>query len=472
MKKKHQKNAHFLRRITTIFTVITLLFCAAGCSKKTPREALEEAYEKTFVTDNPTESLFGLSDINTYINDSKAYSTGFSFRIQELSGEGMDSYAGFLSGLGISADASYDLLNRKTSTAMDITYGGTTYFTLGGQLQGSKVHLTAPQLLDGSLSLDLSTMKEDLTSDSMLGKLLRENGISLPENLTEELLKSLTAPATLNDMVALTEACKNLDDAIVVEKLDKKSVAFSSDVTYKTAYSVTIPKDAYMAVMNAALDASMDYSSALSDSLTETATADAAAELEETKASLQEIADTIGDLVIHVAVTKDGYITFAETNITDEEDTYLLTAAFTGETAPLTDVEVLFRGIVDGEALEAVYEETFDTETNEIEFAFTATEEDTTLLTLSGEGTFTDVEKGKKYTLDFDYLELETEEFSVSLAGDYYVDTTACNITAPSGTEYNILRMTDMEFTQLLLEVYANLQADPVLSSVLSMFGL
>jgi len=472
MNQKHRKNMHHMRRFATIFAILTLIFCVAGCSKKTPREALEGAYEKTFIDNNPTESFLGLSDINTHLSDNKAYSAGFSLRIQELSGEGLDSYAGMLSGLGLSVDSASDLLNRKSATSMDITYGGTTYLTLGGQLQGSKIHITAPQLLNGSLSVDLSTMKEDLASDSMIGKTFQQYGISLPENFTEELLQSLTAPSTLHDMVALTAACDDLDNSILVEKLDKKSVSFSSDIAYKTAYSVTIPKDAYMTVMNAALDASMEYSSNLSESLTGTANNDADAKLQEAKVKLQEIADTIGDLNFTVAVTKAGYISYAETKITDAENSYSFKASFTGEAAPLADVDVFFQATVKGKTLEATYEESFDTETNEIEFAFTAKENDTTLLTVSGEGAFTDVEKSKKYVMDLDYLEIETKKFSLSFAGDYYVDTTKCDISAPTGTEYNLLRMSDQDFLSLALEVYSNLQKDPLLSNVLNLLGL
>ena len=467
MNRKHNQKTRLLRRFITIFAVFTLLFCYAGCSKKTPREALEDAYKKTFVTGNPTEKLLGMSEINAHVNENKAHSTGFSLRIQEISGEGMEQYSGLLSGLGLSVDSASDLLNRKGSTYVDITYGGTPYLTLGTQIQGSKVHVTAPQLLDGSLSVDLSTLEEDLASDSMLGKALRESGISLPENFTEDLLNSLTSPSSLNTLVKITAACNDLDKAITVEKLNKKAVAFPSEIAFKNAYCVTIPKYAYVAFINAVLDISTEHSVALSDSVLGDESSQVDTDLLNTKLQIQQIADAVGDIKLNVAVTKKGYISYAETKINAANDSYTLTASFTGKTAPLTDVKITFNGTANGETLNAVYEETFDQENNEVEFTFTAKEEDTTLLTVSGESTFTDTEKGKKYGMDFDYLEIETEDFSLSLAGDYYVDTTACEITAPTGTEYNLLRMSDSEFTALLLEVLTNLQEDPLLSQLL-----
>ena len=72
--------------------------------------------------------------------------------------------------------------------------------------------------------------------------------------------------------------------------------------------------------------------------------------------------------------------------------------------------------------------------------------------------------------MDFDYLELKYgDDLSLSLAGDYYIDTTVCNIPTPAPSEYNLLRMSQADFTALLLEVAANLKEDPLLSNV---FGL
>ena len=183
MNQTHSRKPRKAYRLITILTVFTLLFCLMGCSKKTPREALEEAYEKTFTENNPTENLLGLSELNTKLNENKAHSTGFSFTIQELSYEELGEYAALLSGLGISVDSASDLLNRKGTATADITYGGTTYLTLTGQLQGSEIFLTSPQFLDNNLSIDLSTLKEDLNSDSLVAQLFRAYGITLLKRL-------------------------------------------------------------------------------------------------------------------------------------------------------------------------------------------------------------------------------------------------------------------------------------------------
>lgn len=461
-----------LRTFITVSALFTMLFCLAGCSKKTPREALDEAYQKTFVEENPTEALLGLTELTTKLNENKAHSTGYSFTIQKISGKDLGSYAGYLSGLGLSVDSASDLLNRKSIATMDITYGGTTYLTLGGQIQGSQLFLTVPQLLDSSLTVDFSTMKEDLNSDSMVGQLLRTNGVSLPDDFFANLSQALTATASPENTESLLTAWEDLDAAILVEKLDKKEISLPDNVTAKTVYNVTVPKHAYVAFVNAYLD----YSDRSSASLTEAFGMDEetaqqnSADLSDAKLKVQEIADSIGDIVITVAVTKDGYINYMAGTITAGEDTATFTASFTGANAPLEVCKVVVDATIDKKAYHFDLVQEFDTEDSEIDLFARTSVDNTTLFSFDCVGTFDDVEKGQKFTLDLDYLELEYgTDLSVSLAGDYYVDTTVCEIPAPTPSERNLLRMSQEDYTELLIEVYTNLKEDPLLSNI---FGL
>ncbi len=464
---KHVRT-HTWRTIITVSALLTTVFCLAGCSKKTPREDLEKAYQKTFVDENPTESVLGLNELTSKLNENKAHSTGYSFTIQEVSGKDMNQYAGFLSGLGLSVDSASDLLNRKSIATMDITYGGTTYLTLGGQIQGSELFLTVPQLLDGSVTVDFSTIKEDLNSDSMIGQLFQANNLTLPENLFEQLPQTLTAaPVDSEDLVA---AWEELDAAILVEKLDKKEFSLPENVTAKHVYNVTIPKQAYVDFMNAFLDYCEQTSAALTNTLGAEDTNEPSVDFAEGKEEFRKLADSVGDVLVTVAVTKNGYINYMVSTVTAGEKTATFTVSLTGAKTPLEAFMFVADATLNGKAYHFDLTQEFDSTDNEIDITAKASEDNTRLFSFDCIGTFDDIKKGEKLALDLDYLELEYgTDLSLSLAGDYYVDTTVCNITAPVPSDYNLLRMSQAEFTALLLEVAANLKDDPLLSGI---FGL
>ncbi len=457
-------------RLIAVFTILTLLFGCMGCSKKTPREALEEAYEKTFVTNNPSESILGLTEINSHINDNKAYSTGLSVTLQELSGKDISEYAGVLSGLGFRIDSASDLLNRKSAGTLDITYGGTKYLSLGGQLQGSKVYLTAPQLIDGSLTADFSTLKDDLSSDSMIGQMFTMYGVELPKDLFSELMQSFTSPASLVDLGNVMSSYEDLCDAILVEEADKKSVSFSSDVSYKTAYKVTVPKHAYSTLITSLLQYANDASTGLTDATGDSEQAEL--DMLNVKLTIQQLADMIGDIVVYVGVTKDNYICCAESSIKTGAESLVLTATFTGKDTPLNDTDVVFSLNAQGQTAEIIFAQDY-TDSNEVSFDFSIKANGVTELKLSGEGEYKDVVKGQKYTFDYDHIDLNiSDELSVSLSGDVYVDITKCDIPAPSSTERNIFRMSEDDFISLGEEIMTNLQEDPLLSKVMDAFDL
>lgn len=463
-KNKKQTTRH-IHKILSCVTLLALLFCAAGCSKKTPKEALEEAYEKTFVTGSPIELLLGLTELNTQLEEHGAHSRGFSLSLQELSGEGFDESAGLLSGLGITVDTASDLRNRRGSATMDITYGGTTYLTVDGHLNGSKLHLAVPRLLEGNLFIDLSTLEEDLASDSMIARTLAQSGITLPENFSAGLLDPSSptlAPAQLD---ALLSAREDLEDAILVEKVKKNSVSLPSGVSAKKIYAVTVPADAYGDFLNTAMESVTDYTDSLANALGGTVSEDLNSE--EFRSLVDTLTDSVGDILLHVAVNKKGYITYVESVVESETDQITLTATFTGDKNPPTNAEVILEADIDGELMALTYEQSFDTVTNLLTFSTALDYEGETLLDISGEGEFTDIEKGKKYTFDLNYLEFDLAGmFYVSLSGNYYVDTTTCTVTTPSGPEYGLLTMDQKEFLGLVLEIAGNIQNDPLLSEL------
>lgn len=471
---KPENRTKMKRYFITMLALFTLIFCSAGCggcSKKDPREAVEDAYTKTFTDNNPLETIIGLSDISKARKDG-AYSSGLTFTLQDISGEGLEALAAF-SGLGISVDSASDLANRKASASIDVNYGGSTYITLGGQIQGSKIFLTVPQLLDGSISLDLSTIKEDLESDSIFAQSFRESGLTLPEDFSADMFSSLSSLSALEGIGDLSSALDDFSDSILVEAADK-SVSAPDEVKAKSLYTVTIPADAYndlaKSFFKLVFDYMTEYTNALAEALDGTSSV---TDLDELNASLDEVAEAIGDLVLTVAVNGDGYITYVATEVKNDTECFTLTAKFLGKENPLHNTEIEFNGDVDGETFSFTYEDSFDTDTNAISLESELKADNETLLKVAFEGALTDVEKGKKYTMDMDYFEFEVPgALSVSFGGSYYIDTTECDITAPTGTEYGLLTMTQDDLTALVMEVLTNMQSDPLLSELLNYIDL
>ena len=459
-----------LRTFLTVFALCTMLLSLTGCSKKDPRENLDAAYQKTFVDDNPLESVLGLTELTGKLNENTAHSAGSTFTIQEISGKGLEQYAGFLSGLGFSVDSASDLLNRKSVATMDITYGGSTVLTLGGQIQGSELFFTVPQLLDSSVTVDLSTMQEDLNSDSMVAQLLKAYEISLPDDLFTELTRALTA--THKNTEELLAAWEELDAALVVEKLGKKEISLPETVTAKHVYKVTVPKQAYVTFMDAYFDYSVQSSTLFTTSFASEEESNTSSDLTKAKEEFRRLADSIGDIVITVAVTKDGYINYMTSTVTAGEDTATFTASFTGANTPLEAYELILDATKGGKAYHFDLVQEYNSTDNEIDITVKASEDNTRLFFFDCVGTFDGIEKGQKFTLDLDYLELEYgTDFSLSLAGDCYIDTTVCSITPPATSGRNLLRMNEEEFNALLQEIEANVEENFLLSTVFRMLN-
>lgn len=474
MNKNRNKSCK-TRHLITVLAVLLLLFGCMGCSKKTPRETLEEAFEKTFVTENPTESIFGMSDISAHLSGNKVYSTGystgFSVTLQELSGEELSEYSAALSGLGLRIDTATEPLNRKGVGTLDISYGGTKYLSLGGQLEGSKIYLTAPQLLDGSLSVDLSTLKDDLSSDSMFGQMLSMYNIEIPEDLSSQLMESIASPTSLVNLGSLVSSYTDLCNSIQVETADKKSVNFSSGVSYKNAYKVTVPKHAYTTFINSLLQYASDSSSGLTDS--SDGSDQGQLDMLNLKLSIQEMADSVGDIIVYVGTSKDNYICCAESNISMGSDSIRFQAALTGKDNPLNDAKVTLSAKAFGQNADFTLSQLFNTETKNLSFDFAAKLNGVTELQLSGVGTFKDVVKGRKFTFDYDHIDVNLKDaLTLSLSGDVYIDITKSDIPEAPSEELNIFRMSEDEYTALIDEIYTNLQEDPLLSTLLGAVDL
>lgn len=464
--------------LVSFIAVLALLSGCVGCKKETPREAVDKAFEKTFSASSPLENLLGISEIQKAIADKTPYSSGATLTLQNLSGDMFGEYASLLSGIGFSVDSATNVAKEQLKSVIGISYGNNTYLTVNAFADASKLYLTAPQLLSGSLSLDLATLKEDLASDSFLGKTisaeLASSGIEIPEDLNASIWNFFKTETSLN--TSLPESITNAYDAmmkqIVTEEVKKDDVTLPSEVSAKKVYNMTISKDSYRDLVSATVQYFFDsFLDALSTESVNIADIDMPS-AEEITAFVEELVNTLGDIVLTVAVNKDGYVCYLGSELNIQGITVTFSSTLSGEKSPMEDVQAKLSANIMGQRISLSASQKLDIENQSIAYNGKLTAGDFTA-EFSAEGSYRNVEKGKKYHFDLDFFELNCPEIlSFTLSGSSYTDVTACDIELPTGTEYELLKMSENAFSGLITEIVTKLQSDPLLSGLLEGLGL
>lgn len=460
--------------LVSFIAVLALLSGCVGCKKETPREAVDKAFEKTFSASSPLENLLGISEIQKAIADKTPYSSGATLTLQNLSGDMFGEYASLLSGIGFSVDSATNVAKEQLKSVIGISYGNNTYLTVNAFADASKLYLTAPQLLSGSLSLDLATLKEDLASDSFLGKTisaeLASSGIEIPEDLNASIWNFFKTETSLN--TSLPESITNAYDAmmkqIVTEEVKKDDVTLPSEVSAKKVYNMTVSKDSYRDLVSATVQYILDMVDAESANIgtIEMPTA------EEITALVEEIVNALGDIVLTVAVNKDGYVCYLGSELNIQGITITFSSTLSGEKSPMEDVQAKLSANIMGQRISLSASQKLDIENQSIAYNGKLTAGDFTA-EFSTEGSYRNVEKGKKYHFDLDFFELNCPGIlSFTLSGSSYTDVTACDIELPTGTEHELLKMDENAFTGLITEIVTKLQSDPLLSGLLEGLGL
>ena len=471
---KENKRMMSKKLLVSVIAVLTLLVCCAGCAKKTPREALDEAIEKTFSV-TPEEELLGLEELNKAVAENTAYTSGVSLTLEDLSGASVEEYASLVEGIGFSVDSATDMKNQKADTSVGISYGGTTYLNLNTQFNASKFYLMVPQLLHGSISVDFDTMLDDMASNELFSEALSMVDTSMLEGFDFwELMEEASAlEFTLPEEV--TEAGEELDAAIEVVEVKVDEADLPSDISAKKAYVMTIPQDAYEAYLIEVTNAFLaEIEESLQDeTFQELGGTYSLPDEEEIKTVMEDIADTIGDLELTFAVTKKGYVSYIATEIEIEEASVEFAATFAGEKSPLEEIVAELSATVDDETVAIDFAQSFDAETKIFTYDIDLNAMDEFSAEIKAEGEYKDIEKGKKYTCDLNYIEFDcSEDISFTLSGSSYLDTTSCEINAPEGTEYELFKMSQDDFMTLIEEVTTNMQNDPLFSEILDLLGV
>jgi len=459
--------------LVTVIALLTLLVGCVGCKKANPEDALDKAIEKTFTNANPEEKLLGLEALNKAIEDKAAYSSGVSVTLEALSGAAVDDYADMLAGLGFSVDSATDTKNKKSEANLGVSYGGTTALNFVAQFDASKFYMMLPQLLSGSISINFDTVANDIASNDLFASALAFDP-TLLESLDFDYWEILEDAEALDIALPsnITKAYEKLNDAIVVKEIKVKEADLPSSVSAKTAYTMTISKKAYSSFITEVAKTMMDMvAESLSAASLPTDTPipddEAIADV------ISDMADDLGDIVITFAVNKAGYITYIASEINVNDIPVTFNAAFTGKDSPLEDMKFELSATDENNDTIAVeFSQKFDSKEKTVTYNGELTFVDFTA-TVKAEGEYSDIEKGKKYTFDLNYLEFDcSEDISFTLSGSSYVDTTTCDIATPEGTERELFKMTVEDFQALVVEVMTNVQNNPLFSEILESFGM
>lgn len=475
----------------SIIAILVLLIGCVGCNKdsktssndkknqevtddtRTPKDILTAAFEKTFSEGNSLEELLGLSEITESTKNNLPYSSGTSFTIEALSVPDTDGFDSLLEGLGLTINSASDINNKKVKTSIGITYGNTTYLTIGTQLDSSKLYLMVPEFLDGSVSIDFDTLASDLASDSFLAQIFASEGITIPESLSFDLWELISTAASSNviSFDSLDEAYKTLIEQIKIEELDSDSVQLPSDISADKAYSVTISQESYTDYVIAALKTFLDQlENVLSSEPLQGIVTDIDFPTEDEIRSLaDEIGDTFGDIVVTVTITKNDYINYMSSTVDIDGDTVEFAAFFTGDNNPLDDLKFKITATIDEEVGFLEFSQNVDADAKTVTSNVELSVPDFTV-SAESEGEYTDIQKGKKYVFDLNYLDFKcSEDISFSLSGSTYLDTTSCDVNTPAGTEYELLKMDEYSMESLVNTIVNNVENSPIFSLLFSL---
>lgn len=482
--RKNKTNRRFAGKkfLVSALAALTLTAGLAGCKKVTPQEAVSEAVTKT-MTESSINNLIGQEKLNKKMTEDLKYSMDYSFTLEEISGEGLDEeLANTLAGIGFEVESNMDVEDKKMAGTLDINYGGSTYLSVEAGLADSLISLAVPQLFDGFISIDYDTILEDIKNNPMFADALSMVDESVFEEFTiDELWDAFAESQNLDlesmgiDISDLTDAWESFEDAIEYTELKVKEADLPKEVAAKSAYEIVITEDAYSDLIKEVASFIIDE---VFEELNSNPTFQAmygyteAPSEEEIDSVVADIADMVGDIEITVAITKDGYLSYVYCEHTIEEVDIELEVMLTGKKIPTDDIAVELT-LVNGEEETATftYDQTFDTKENTIAFEGKfeiEDDEETDGFSFSGEGEYSDVKKGEKYTFDLNFFELDFSDiFSITVSGSMGIDTTDVDTDQPDGKEYSLFDMTQDEFTALGEEIMTNIENDPLFSELL-----
>jgi len=487
-KKKGKKGILAILAVILIAIAAVLVFVF---TRETPKERVFNGMEATFLeTNSPLNQLLGSKDLEEMILK-KGSSETFSLTLDSLDGALLGDYADFaymLEGFGVQSSFDLDMKSKELKASGAVTYAGISYLNCDIFAYDDILAFQCPELLDGYFSVNTKTIGEDFNS-SYIGE---SSGESIDEdvsfNIFDELKSMQNEDSYAGTSIAMKKTLDEAYDSIVVKKTTSEKLTIGGKDQTCDGYTVTIPADSMENVVNALIE------EAAAESTEEFNT-------EEILTYLKPV--TENDFVFTVYLDKKDRMVRLEQNYeildgTTTIDTLLdwsgkesLCDAFNGTidisamgmtynlvltSNTTTDGDVATTDVycsigTDGTELGNLsYYSTLDTKDGDFQMDLSVADTTQTYAALTATGAFTDINKGKGYTLTLDNMNLDVMDGSLNLdlSAAYTIGEYADNITLPEGTEYQALKMTEEEFATVASEIDSKLSTSPFFELILS----
>lgn len=308
--------------VAVIGLVLTLILTGVFDSDST---RVFKAIEKSGRAFEQAAEALELPDMQ-YIQEDKAYSVDFDFRLNDVMG------AEEIHGLGLSGTMDYSLSDKKLGMTLTPSYGSVEILNVQLKLDNSMLHLSAPEITGGSCySMNTETVFEDLSKfmevpADVAG--LRINLFEMVRIMDEKMM------VTEEDQKRIDEAVVELLKSIEAEKTGAEEITVNDSDLKCDEYHVVIREDA-----------TRDYFKVLADIMAEKDVAEAMREAykamnipteemdfselemgtDEIMDELDDVLNEIGDIELEVYL-KGGYVMAVvyELDIDGEEVEFVL----------------------------------------------------------------------------------------------------------------------------------------------------
>ncbi len=495
---------------------------AVMMNAKSPKEKVIDAFEQAFSAESqasPGEEIFGWSQLAQMMG-SEDIQEGVALTLSESSVSELDPFWG--SGLKLAAKSSPSA--QKRAFEMGLVFSGMDLVDLDAYYGEEKVLFSIPQLSSKVFLFDVSDgLAERLEDSPFFGPAIEQYGYDVEAyaDLLEQASKQAAGAGGGDrpfDIKALMdryrEGCQakaGFQEALIVEKGEKKSFTVDGQEKDCQGYDMLVRKEALIAFLRGSADFFLQDETFRDDfvrQLQMAADLDAAMgkrfdmgspkeQAAETYADMEERVDALidrldqsmSDVDMEVYLTKKGELASVSgtTAIIHEDET--VDVAFRlelkGGAYPLRDMEaeidlssgedrisleLLRSGAYDetmltdavsidldvlGESFGGTYTSTYHIQDGSFHIQVEGRSDQTKAGAVSLTGTVDKLEKGKAFHADLEELRIEGGFGGqyITLTGEVYVEPLEGAIEAPSGETFDIVRAGQMEWIGVAMEI-------------------
>lgn len=453
----------------------------------TPERAIEKATKVMEDAGTPAlNELFGLDDLQKAIEET-GMEAGLHLKLEDISGDELGLYGMTIPNVGVDVVTRVDT-EDKQDVSMEFELADTTLLTGRAYIDKEKIQLAVPQLfsdiwyiqyggtnffedLKNSYLLEYAGYSEE-EFDALFGQMEKENLGGYEEELAEI-------------AVDLMAARERMLEQTVYEKLEKQEITVDGEALTCKVYTATVPEEALKEFTGVLSEITMEVMKEVYAGIAPYDTT-AYQEFEQEYLAWMEKLHNL-NMTYYIynkrIVRQEIFVDMEESPLKMEllyakegnpyeNMTASLEIVFPEETVCVTTVVstentedvygVRYDITVDGETIAIV----FDYEKLDGSFSFYAGARDASL-TL--EGAFGELEKGKKLGLELEKISLKDGEYveDIELNASLYVKVLEGTVTPLEGNEVNLLTMTAEDVQAWTEEVTGN-----IYQMLFSMMGL